>query len=127
MEHEKGTVKTFTDLHAWQHAHKLSVAIYKCTAMFPKDEIFGLISQMRRASVSATSNIAEGFSRRTVSDKTHFYAMAQGSLTELQSQLYIAKDVGYLTQGSFSELYDFTITTHRLITGLIRSTKQRTH
>lgn len=88
-------IKSFTDLNAFKEAHKLALLIYKTTKYFPKEEKFSLIDQMRRAAISITSNIAEGFSRNTIKDKCQFYTLAQGSLSELQSQLLLAKDLGY--------------------------------
>lgn len=122
---EYGKVKTFNDLEVWQQAYRLALSIYKITKVFPKDEQFALTSQMRRAVVSISSNIAEGFSRQSIADKCHFYAMSHGSLTEIQSQLYIAKGVEYIGDTSFSETYSQTIGVHKLLTGLIKSTKQR--
>src|SRR3989338_7285206 len=97
-------IKSFTDLNAWREAHKLALMVYKATKDFPKEEIFGLVNQTRRAAVSINSNIAEGFSRQSYSEKIQFYSITQGSNTELQNQLLIAKDVGYLSQASFNEL-----------------------
>ena len=76
-------IKSFTDLIAWQEAHKLALIVYKTTKKFPENEKFGLVSQMRRSAVSITSNIAEGFSRVSKKEKLQFYAIARGSLTEL--------------------------------------------
>src|SRR3989338_6098100 len=90
-------IAKFTDLIAWQEGHKLVLLIYQITKDFPKDELYGLISQMRRAAVSITSNLAEGFSRRSSKDKNNFYTMSLTSLIELQNQLLISKDVSYLT------------------------------
>lgn len=120
MENKK-KIKSFTDLHTWQEGHKLVLMIYEITKDFPKEELFSLTSQMRRAAVSITSNIAEGFSRSTLKDKRQFYTKAQSSLTELQNQLIIAKDVGYLTKEKFNEIAQQTITVHKLITGLRKS------
>lgn len=114
----------FTDLSAWQYGHSLVIDIYKATQTWSKDEQYGLTSQIRRASVSITSNIAEGFSRTTTPDKKHFYSMAHGSLTEVQNQLLIAKDVGYLPEIVFRELADKSVTVHKLLTGLIKSMKE---
>lgn len=122
---EYGKVKMFADLDAWRYSYKLGLDVYEITKLFPKEESFGLTSQMRRAIISVSSNIAEGFSRHTVADKSRFYAMAHGSLTELQSQLYIARGVKYLSDSTFQELNDKSIKVHKLLTGLIKSTKKR--
>lgn len=98
--------------------------MYKVTNGFPSSEQFGLTSQLRRAVVSITSNIAEGFGRRTGADKKHFYVMAQSSTTEVQNQLLIARDVGYISPKTFSLLAEDTVTLHKLMTGLIKSLKK---
>jgi four helix bundle protein len=125
MNLENKKIQKFTDLYAWKEAHILVLDIYKITKTFPRDEIYGLISQMRRAAVSITSNIAEGFSRRSFKDKAHFYTIALGSLTELENQIYISKDVGYLhltvTQGLISQL----LIAQKLINGLISKTNSK--
>lgn len=115
---EKPKIKSFTDLIAWQEGHKLVLMIYDNTKEFPREEMFGLINQMRRAAISVTSNIAEGFSRFTVKDKCQFYSIAHGSLTELQNQLVIARDLKYLDKEKFNNIAQQTITVHKLITGL---------
>ncbi len=117
------TIKSFTDLVAWQKAHALVVAIYTETREFPKDEVFALTSQLRRAAVSITSNIAEGFGRRTSADRSHFYDMARASLAEVQSQLLVARDVGYLSSNVFTTLADRSVECHKIMTGLIKATK----
>ncbi len=118
------TIKTFTDLNAWQNGHELVLLIYKLTKNFPKDEMFGLASQMRRCSVSVTSNIAEGFGRQGYKEKIQFYYLAQGSLTELKNQLLVAKDVEYLNKENFDEIADKANTTHALLQGLIKKSKE---
>ncbi len=118
-------IKTFTDLNAWKEAHKLVLDIYTLTIRFPKDELFALVSQLRRAAVSITSNIAEGFSRDSYSDKKHFYVMAHGSLTEVQNQLIISKDVQYIDDVSFQKSYNQSVIVHKLLSGLIKATKER--
>jgi four helix bundle protein len=115
---EKTKIQSFTDLYAWQEGHKLVLLIYKVTKAFSKDEIYGLTNQMRRASISVTSCIAEGFSRNTVKDKYQFYCVAHGSLTELQNQLVIARDLNYLSKDDFAKIAQQTIVVHKLITGL---------
>jgi len=118
-------MQSYQDLIVWQRGVELVAEVYRLTRKFPKEEMFGLISQMRRAAVSIPANIAEGFSRQTLADKTHFYAMALGSLTELQSFLYNALDVGYLKESERGNLYNQSIMAHKLLTGLIKSTKRR--
>lgn len=113
-------IKSFTDLLCWREGHKLVLMIYKITDKFPNKEIFGLTNQMRRCAVSITSNIAEGFGRNTNKDKCQFYYMAYGSLTELQNQLIIARDVKYLSLDNFKKIADKTVTVAKLINGLKR-------
>lgn len=121
MNNEK--IKSFTDLFAWQERHKLAVMVYQITKSFPKEELFGLTNQMRRASVSITSNIAEGFGRQTYKEKTQFYYQAQGSLIELKNQLLLAKDVGYLKENDFNALANQANIAHQLLQGLLQKTK----
>jgi len=116
-------IKSFTDLNAWKEAHKLVLMIYEITKDFPKEEMFGLTSQIRRAVVSVVSNIAEGFSRQSYKEKTQFYFIAQGSLTEIQSQLLIAKDLKYVNKQSFTDIANQTIIAHKLLYGLIKKSK----
>lgn len=116
----EGKIKSFSDLWAWREGHKLVLMIYRETKKFPKEETFGLIGQMRRAAVSVTSNIAEGFSRNTIKDKCQFYATACGSLTELQNQLVVARDIEYLEREKFNTLAQQSINVLKLIHGLRR-------
>ena len=89
-------IKSFTDLETWKEGHKLVLIIYKIAKSFPDEERFSLTNQLQRAMVSVTSNIAEGFSRNGKKEKVQFYYMALGSLTEVQNQLLIAKDLSYI-------------------------------
>jgi four helix bundle protein len=114
-------IQTFRDLNTWKEGHKLVLQIYKITKDFPKKETFALTDQILRAVVSITSNIAEGFGRRGMKEKIQFYYLAQSSLTEVQNQLIIARDVGYIDEKLFDELWIQTITVHKLLTGLIKS------
>lgn len=116
-------IKSFTDLIAWKEAHKLVVLIYKVTEQFPKSEMFSLVDQMRRCGISISSNIAEGFSRHGKKEKIQFYYMAKGSLTELQNQLLIAHDVGFLNNDNFNKLAEQTVQVSKLLVGLIKSVK----
>ena len=114
-------IKTFTDLNTWKEGHKLVLQIYKIIKTLPKTETFALVDQILRAVVSITSNIAEGFGRRGIKEKTQFYYMAQASLTEVQNQLIIARDVNYINEKAFNDLWIQTIIVHKLLTGLIKS------
>ena len=118
-------IRSFTDLKTWQEGEKLVVMIYKTMKKFPKSELFGLISQMRRCAVSITSNIAEGFSRNSSKDKLQFYFISRGSVTELQSQLYVSKDIGYLEERDFQDLFSQTVLVNKLVNGLIKSLQKK--
>ena len=124
MEDNKKMQK-FTDLYTWQEGHKLVLMVYNETNNFPDRERFGITDQMRRAVVSITSNIAEGFSRRSAKDKNRFYDMAQASLVELQNQLIISKDIKYLPEDKFKIIAEQSIITNKLLYGLLRSTKDK--
>lgn len=122
---ENNKITSFTDLDAWKLGHKLATVIYKATDSFPSTEQFGLTNQMRRCAVSVTSNIAEGFSRQTKKDKTHFYSIALGSTTELQNQLLLARDLHFLKEDNFKKIADKTVDVHKLINGLIKSAQTK--
>ncbi|MBI3952718.1 MAG: four helix bundle protein [Candidatus Doudnabacteria bacterium] len=117
-------IRTFRDLKTWQSGHQLVLTIYKATKTFPKDEMFGLISQLRRAGVSFTSNLAEGFSRRSYKEKVQFYCTSLGSLTEIQNQLLIARDIGYLEAATADVMLEQTEELHKMTNGLIKSSKE---
>ncbi len=104
----RATVRSFEDLLVWQKAHQLVLAIYKITKQFPKEEQYGLISQMRRAAISVPANIAEGFRRRTKADKQHFLTMAHGSLEEVRYYLILSEDLGYCKGRDFLAQADET-------------------
>ena len=122
-EAEKVKIKSFTDLNAWREAHSLVLLIYKITRNFPKDEIYCLVSQMRRAAISITSNIAEGFGRHGYREKIQFYYLAQGSLLELKNQILVAKDVGYIKNEDLKLVVQKANDAHRLLQGLIMASK----
>jgi four helix bundle protein len=85
---------SFRDLTVWQRSVEVTVAVYKLTATFPKEEIFGLTSQLRRASVSVPSNIAEGYGRNSRGEYKQFLGVARGSVCEVETQLLIARELG---------------------------------
>lgn len=116
-------LKTFKDLNTWKEGHELVIMIYKITKKFPKEEQFGLTNQLRRAAVSFTSNIAEGFSRNSYKEKLQFYSMALGSLTEVESQLTVAKDIKYISEKEYVLLELQITTVSKLTNGLIKKSK----
>lgn len=116
-------IKSFTDLITWQKAHQLVLSIYIVTKSYPKEEIYSLVDQMRRCAISITSNIAEGFSRKSYKEKVQFYSMALGSSTELQNQLLVSKDVGYIDSEKFQEIAIQTVEVNKLINGLIKGSR----
>lgn len=125
MEEIKEKIRSFTDLRAWREGHNLVLAIYDITKNFPREEQFGLTNQIRRAAVSVTSNISEGFSRQSYKEKSQFYSMALGSLTELQNQLLISRDIKYLDKENFSKIAEQTVIVSKLLNGLIKSSISR--
>lgn len=93
----------FQELIVWQKAHALVLVVYTMTRLFPREELFGLTSQMRRSAMSVPANIAEGFKRRGRADKVRVLNIAEASLEELRYFLILAADLGYTQQGSNSE------------------------
>jgi len=120
-----GKIEEFTDLVAWQEAHKLVLDIYRITQRFPNEERYGLASQMRRAAVSISSNIAEGFSWHSATEKDRFYCMSRGSLLELHNQLLISRDVGFLNPNEFPNIITLISRVRRLNSGLTKSASDR--
>ena len=108
--------RTFKDLWVWQKAHQLALLMYQLTATFPKHEIFGLTSQMRRAAVSIPANIAEGFKRRGKADKPRFLNIAQSSLEECRYYLILTPD---LTYGNTAEARSILEKTSRFLESYI--------
>jgi len=124
-EKRDSKIESFTDLTTWQKAHDLVIRVYEITNEFPKEEVYALTDQIRRSVVSVTSNIAEGFGRHSYSDRLRFYRMARSSLTELQNQMLVAKDVGYLDADAFDRLASQTTEVQKLLQGLITATADR--
>lgn len=123
MATDGNIIRSFTDFVAWQEAHKLVIGIYRDTDSFPKSEIFGLTNQMRRCVISITSNIAEGFGRRSYKEKVQSYSISKGSNLELQNQLLAARDIGFLSKEKFQRLAEQSVIVAKLLTGLIRKSK----
>ncbi len=106
--------KSFEDLIVWQQAHAFTLQVYAASRRFPKDEIYGLTSQLRRAAVSIAANIAEGFRKRSPTDKARYLNIAEGSLDECRYYLILADDLGLLKKES---LWDLSSQIGRLLNG----------
>lgn len=115
----RSTISHFTHLIAWQKNYVVALEIYKLTRNFQKEEMFGLISQIRRASTSVTANIAEGFGRYHALDKRKFYIQARGSNTELQNHLILAHDLKYINDNEFNKIKLLIFEGYKIICGLI--------
>jgi four helix bundle protein len=113
--------QTYRDLVAWKKAIELVTEIYKATAGFPKDEIYGLTSQLRRAAVSVPSNIAEGQGRLTKGEFQQFLGHARGSLLEVETQIIIALNLTYLNQDHANRLLGMAAELGRILNGLLSS------
>ncbi len=120
---ESSKIQSFRDLIAWQKAHALILQIYRITREFPREEMFGLTSQLRRSTVSISANIAEGFVRRSYKEKIQFYLIAQSSLAESQSHLLIAHDLSYIKDAPFKGVYDDSHELNRILQGLIKMSR----
>lgn len=111
----KEAITEFEDLTVWQEAQALAVGVYALTRSFPKDELFALTNQLRRASSSISANIAEGFGRTSVNDKLHFYTMAYGSLLEVKNFLYLANKLSYIKDGELDSLLSDAVKCQKLL------------
>jgi len=120
------TIKSFEDLIIWQESRKFANNIYKLTKNFPKEELYGLTSQIRRAAVSIMSNIAEGFDRRTTKEFINFLIIARASVSEVQNDLYISLDLCYINKESFQTTYNHAQKVAKLINGLITYLRSQT-
>jgi four helix bundle protein len=116
-------MKDFRTLHVWKKAHELTLHIYKTTSTFPKEELFGLTSQMRRSSSSIPTNIAEGCGRGSDADFQRFLQIAFGSLSELDYQLILAGDLGFVGPARQAELAASLVEIRRMLATLIRRVK----
>ena len=118
-------MKTYTELFVWQKSMELVTAIYKDTQGFPKEEVYGITSQIRRSAASIPSNIAEGFGRRSQQDFIRFLKISMGSLFELQTQLRISKNIKFLDKPRFDKLFDDTREIERMLSSFIQSITDR--
>lgn len=116
-------IKSFRDLIVWQKAMKLVTDIYRLSRKLPRDEQYGLISQIRRSAVSIPSNIAEGYGRESTGDYVRFLLIARGSLYELQTELEICLNIEYLSYSLFEIHYERSREIERMLSSLVRKTE----
>ena len=116
-------MQDFRNLKVWQKAHLLTLAVYRVTGLFPKSELYGLVQQMRRAAASVPTNIAEGTGRGSDADFVRFLWMANGSAKELDYQLLLSFDLGYIPDAEYQNLLAQTDEVKRMLASLIGSIK----
>jgi four helix bundle protein len=114
-------VKDFRQLKVWEKSHKLALAIYKATKEFSKEELYGLISQIRRSSMSIPTNIAEECGRNTDADFARFLQMAMGSASETEYQLILDRDLKFLPKESYEKLHNDAEEVKRMLASLLRT------
>jgi four helix bundle protein len=112
-------MKTYRDLLVWQKAISFVSKVYRFVKVFPSEELYGLTSQIKRSSVSIPSNIAEGYGRKSKRDYLRFLQIAMGSLFEIQTQLEISKNLEFISEGHFNELYENSREIERMLSSLI--------
>jgi len=112
-------MKDFRRLKVWDKAHQLTLAIYKVTKRFPKEEMYGLASQMRRSSASIATNIAEGCGRNSDADFCRFLVVASGSGSELEYQLLLCRDLGYLNEKEYEALLVQLTEVKKMLNGFV--------
>ena len=116
-------MKNFKDIKVWKKAHDLTLKVYKVTELFPKDERYGLTSQIRRAVSSIPTNIAEGCGKSTDSDFARFLDVSFGSASELEYQILLVKDLGYIDEEIYSELLPELIEIKKMLSKFIKSVR----
>jgi four helix bundle protein len=119
------TIKSYRDLVAWQKSMVLVTEIYRATDNFPKNELFGLTSQLRKAAVSIPSNIAEGRGRSSLGEFRLFLGNAMGSLAEVETQIFIARNLQFIDEATTCDLLDLSSEVGRVLNGLIASISKR--
>jgi four helix bundle protein len=114
-------LKNYKELKVWQKSYTLCLRIYGVTRSFPKDELYGLVSQIRRSSVSIPSNIAEGYGRRTTADYTRSLYIAYGSLCELETQVMLSADLSFIEREESNNVLQLIAEVERMLKALIKS------
>jgi len=119
-------MQNFKKLKVWEKSHNLALEIYKVTSLFPKSELYGLTNQIRRASVSIPSNIAEGCGRSGGFDFSRFLVIALGSASELEYHLMLSNDLGFLSASNYAKLSKDITYIKRMLTNFIKKIKEKT-
>ena len=119
------TINSFRDLIVWQKSADLAVLVYEVTEIFRKSELYGITSQMRRAVISFSSNIAEGFGRNHKKEKIQFYAVAHSSCAEFESQLEISRKPSFINDSDFELVLKALIEVSKMVNGLMQFTNKR--
>jgi four helix bundle protein len=114
-------MKVFRQLKVWEKSHQLALAVYKATKEFPKEELYGLTSQIRRSSMSIPTNIAEGCGRNTDADFARFMQMTMGSASETEYQLILARDLDFLSRDSYEKLHNDIEEIKRMLASLLKT------
>ena len=118
-------LRNYKDLQVWQKAYQLCLEVYKATGEFPKHELYGITAQLRRAAVSIPSNIAEGYGRKTTKEYIQFLYVAYGSICELETQILLSGDLGYLSPEVLKKLQDGIAEVERMLKALINSLQKK--
>lgn len=118
-------LKNYRELKVWQKAYQLCLDIYKITKEFPKEERYGLTSQIRRAAVSVPSNIAEGYGRKTTAEYIYFLYTAYGSNCELDTQIQLSSDLGYVKAGDITVIQEHIGEVERMLKALIKALENK--
>jgi four helix bundle protein len=113
-------MEDFKDLKVWAKAHELTLSVYRLTRVFPKEEIYGLTSQLRRAAASIGANIAEGCGRRSDGEMRRFLQIARGSASELEYHLRLARDLQFLDGAEFKDLEEKVLEVQRMLASLVQ-------
>lgn len=125
MGQDREAVRNFEDLEAWKKAIELAVEVYTITKRYPKEEMFALTNQMRRASTSVSANLAEGCGRYNFKEKLQFYRIANGSLLEVKSFCYLSEKLEYMSTEQLKEILDLILSCQKLISALIRGVRNK--
>jgi four helix bundle protein len=118
-------LKNYKELNVWQKSYKLCLDVYRITAGFPKEEKFGLTSQVRRSAVSVPSNIAEGYGRKTTADYVRYLYIAYGSNCELETQMMLSRDLDYIDNAAIKESIEKINEVERMVKALIKSLEDK--